>query len=279
MAEFLNELNDSHIVLGAAFIGAVPGIIALFFQLIIVQLQIWNERAESKRGRDFDIKRQTILAGIDAISKNNELIGALVNMKVNDFNLKRSENKYDAAFSKLCLVCGLDTIGVLADYHAIQVEASFALIAERSEIDQLLSEIEIEEKGIANIEVTQRELLDQINVAMSKTPHDENFIAHLYENRSKNFEDIAFRYGKISDHYAQITKMQLNFTETTFNFLGKLAEPCDKVLVALRQELELPTKDSEYKNIMASLREKTGNSLEKLMERIHQKAVSQPNCD
>lgn len=245
-----------------ALLGLVGSVFAVIVSLISLWLQLRHNRKESKRDRDFDLKREILLNITEAVTKANELLSTMPTKPVNEINSQFSTIELGSHINKLHLVGTLDTIKSLGQYMKSYFKSYFVLLIARGKIDRIEFDIRLATQEIDELSKHREGINAQLNALPPHT--DPNIFMQLREFQADISERIAHIYEVNSKRHDIILKMQAKYSEISIGAMLEAGPYGQEALISARKELDLDLNEKEYRRV----NEDTSNYIRKLLQKF-----------
>lgn len=203
-----------------------------------VQTQLENTAKESKRQREFDVRRGVYLDAAEAISQGQHVVGSMLDLKTTDAELREGLKRVLGNLSKTNVIATLPTVRAVSDYAMELTDAALQLWVGRAKLQHYesslsraasLMERSNAEKALVNTELKQ---VVTGNLALERTKE--------LDSRSKFLDGQFQKLVEDSNIYnAEKGRVFNEYFEIQIQAMRKLQALLPAALTAARSELEL----------------------------------------
>ncbi|NTV93330.1 MAG: hypothetical protein HGA72_08740 [Chlorobiaceae bacterium] len=204
-----------------------------------LRFQLEHDAKERERERQMSLRRHVYLPAIGVFSSNLSSIVNMANLELLNEQLFKI-NEDTPAIAQIQIV-GSDTVVLATNHYSLVLtEALMTLIGERVKLLDLKHSfelaIEYENKSLAN----QREYIDMMTNYKLQGSADQSLLNRI-EVQIKFYGEQTQKYGNEREKaFSILNKQHIAFLGICLDHLIKVSELIPPIVIAIREELELP---------------------------------------
>lgn len=238
----------------------------------LVGIHLQNK--ESKKSREFELKKSTFANAVDSIVQTNQVIMQIPSLPIDELGKRFSDANLGSALAKLNLTVSLEIIKETTEYQNIFLDKWFALLLEKQPMDTHISDLNLTQ---ALLQEEQKRFQDIITHLRSVPMANQA----EYEANLKLLNEVQQRMNKLYDDQSRLLTLRenerLRLTKLCMEALIDLSTPLNKALILARKELELPTEDDAFKRIMEESLTRTKTSFEAFISKVEEMQAQRAN--
>jgi hypothetical protein len=239
-----------------------------------LRLQQAYERERAEKQWDTNLRRDTYLSAIEAISAGMVVVGRFADFNVPHQELMRSYTDKSPSIAKVTLVGKEETIEAVANFSQLLTGAFLRLSASREQLNGMMAQLAALEDQIETAReeearllalIHEHELSGHVNEAL------ENRLQQKLAGVREKIESLQAEQTAVDDAWmsAQMELVQKSIAETAE--LDRMLIP---VISRIRQELGLPFDEAFYTQVIETGHKNQVEFLEEFIRDLPPEAVS-----
>jgi hypothetical protein len=265
---FLVFLED----ISPTFLGIVIGSLFTVIGVILtnasntkrLRLQHEHEQRLENKERDLSMRRETYMAAMEAISAGMVAIGKFGEITVSQQELWQSYFEKSPAIGKVTIVGRDETIKAMANFSSELTGAFFRLEAKRSDLDISWKRFSVLEENI-NLATKEQDRLRAIMDEYRAEGHEGkpkwNLVQKKYDAEKHKIERLTAEQESIQFYPALMSMIEKSMEE-----IAMLDRLLPGLIRLMREELELPFDEENYRRIVEENHRKQAEFLQAFMQ-------------
>jgi len=220
-----------------------------------LRLQFEHDRALRAKERDLALRKEVYLAGAEAFQAGSLMISNMPNLDISQEKLEAAYQEKAPAIAKVQIIAGDRAMKAVATAMVLLGELVLQLLSKRIILLALKQEIAQIEKLVGEFSKTRDEMLElmtQHNIDGSKDQQRFATLQNNFEFEQKRIDDGFVKRNKM---IFELTDKQFLFAEECLSASQRLGTTMTEVLIAVRDELELPFDAKAYAVLVLGLQQ------------------------
>jgi hypothetical protein len=252
---FLTTLVDK---VPSSFWGVIIGAITALGGVVLtnrahdrrLEKQLTSDRELKNREREMSLRKEVYLDAAEAVSAGLIAVGQFSNLEVKHEKLTEEYLAKVPLVSKISIIAKETTVKAVSNYSGELVATFMRLTAKRAPLLRQSQEIATLRTMVDSFLKEQSrivELMNQYNLEGSADQRRWDFIQKRFDFETRRINDTS---KKVEELVAKLTLKQLKFMEECVEESIRLSHLLVPAIVSVRNELELPIDESEYRKVV-----------------------------
>ncbi|MFA5784495.1 MAG: hypothetical protein WC962_06420, partial [Phycisphaerae bacterium] len=239
--------------------------------------QLDHDVQQRDKKRKMDMRKEIYLKAAEAMTANQMIISSSSNLEISDYELSQKLSESSVILSKVCLIGSEKTVKAVSELSNEMTNQFLRLAIKRIPLVKRKMEIDGLSKQIEHFTKEQSqafELMKDYNLRENTDEWARNIINIRIESSKKFLDKAISKRDALSN---QNVKELMIYSKLSFEALKEISKYSAPVLIAIREEMDLPFSEERYKEILHASLDKTGKTLNEFIADFNAKISEKLN--
>lgn len=246
------------------------GILGAMLALLGVNLQLRYNAKERERERQMQLRRDVYLEAAEGVAGSMDYFFRHARADIPLGQIGDNVAMKTGWLNKVYTVASLDTIEAFAEASAALAASSFDLLRIRVTVEEVSSNVKIEQQRIENIQKYQ-EQIKSTAAALANEPPSQQVLSRLQELQRQmddSWSEIRAAGAKLEELTAEHWRLLRLLLEQAVNYAIGYQKKFRRAILSLRRELELPLDSQAFEQLMERIDQEMFPKFQALLKAI-----------
>jgi hypothetical protein len=246
---FLDDISPTFLgIIIGSFFTVIGVILTNASNLKRLRLQHEHEQRLENKERDLNMRRDTYMAAMEAISAGMTAVGKFAELSLTEQELWQPYYEKSPAIGKVLIVGRDDTIKAMANFNSELTGTFLRLSAKRSRLDMIWKRFSTLEENIQTASREQdrlRAIMDEYRAEGVEDEEKWNYVKVKFQAEQQKIDRLTAEQEEM-----QFTPVLLDLIQQSMEETKKLDLLLPGLIKLMREELELSFDEENYRRIL-----------------------------